>query len=304
MSKLTSLPEAIAQSVPNGASVVMGANLESLIPFAAGMELIRQGRRELTLIGPISDLLFDLLIGAGCATRMIAAWAGNVSQGLGHNYRRAAEQGVPHRLQVEEHSNFSIALALKAAALGVPYLPTYSLLGTDLLRRSPSLRESRSPLDGRALTLVPALHPDVAILAVQRADPQGNAHLWGNMGVAQEAAMAARKVILLTETVVEPAVIASDPNRLLVPGFKVSAVVHEPGGCHPSPVPGHYNRDHPFFADYHRESRSREGFAAWLERWVLQPASRAAYLEVLGARRWGALQRQRSLPAAPVDYGY
>lgn len=302
--KVMTLEAAVDRFVPDGAGVVAGTNLEALIPFAAGMEIIRQRRRDLTLIGPISDLLFDMLIGAGCVSRMVAAWAGNVSQGLGHNYRRAAETKFPRPLEVEDHSNFSISLALKAGAMGVPFLPTRSLLGTDILARSRTMKRVVSPLDGTPLTLVPALNPDVAILAVQRSDEQGNAHMWGNLGVAPEAARAARHVVLLAEEIVPGEVIRSDPNRVLVPGFKVSAVVRCPGACHPAPVAGCYNRDHAFFEEYHRETRTPEGFRRWLDRWVMGPADREAYLAELGAERWAALARRQSLPAASVDYGF
>src|SRR5437867_3684567 len=154
---IVSLHHAIAQFVPHGASVVLGAALEALIPFAAGHELMRQRVRDLTLIGPISDMLFDQLIGAGCVKKIAAAWVGNVSAGLGHNYRRAYEQQIPHCIEIEDHSNFSIALALHAAALGAPYIPTYSLLGTDLLATNPNLHVSASPLNGERLVLVRAL---------------------------------------------------------------------------------------------------------------------------------------------------
>lgn len=304
MTKIMRLRDAVDLFVPDGSAVVAGTNLESLIPFATGLEMIRQRRRDLTLIGPISDVFFDILIGAGCVRKMIVAWAGNVSQGLGYNYRRSVEQSIPHRIEVDDQSNFSICLGLKAGALGVPFLPTRSLLGTDILRRSRSLRQSTSPLDGSPLVLVPALVPDVAILAVQRADAEGNAHMWGNLGVAVEAALASRRIILLTEEIVDAEVIRSDPNRVLVPGFKVSAVVCEPGGCHPAPVPGYYNRDHRFYAEYHRETKTLEGFQAWLQRWVFEADSRPAYLQQLGAERWSALQKRSSRFAAPVDYGY
>jgi glutaconate CoA-transferase subunit A len=304
MSKLMSLREAVERFLPDGSSVVAGTNLESLIPYAAGLEIIRARRRDLTLIGPISDILFDILIGAGCARKLIVAWAGNVSQGLGHNYRRATEEGLPHRIEVDDQSNFSICLGLKAGALGLPYLPTRTLLGTDILHRSCSLRPSASPFDGSPLVLVPALVPDVAILAVQRADAEGNAHQWGHLGVTAEAALASRRIILLAEEIVDAEVIRSDPNRVLVPGFRVSAVVHEPGGCHPSPVSGCYNRDHAFYEEYHRETRTREGFGAWLQRWAYEADSRPAYLARLGAARWSALAKRASRLAAPVDYGY
>src|SRR5688572_17010580 len=167
------MQQAIAELVQNGASVALGLQMEQMIPFAAGHEIIRQGKRELTLIGPISDMLLDQLIGAGCARRIVAAWVGNVSAGLGHNYRRASERDEPRAIEVHDHSNLSISLALLAAAWGVPYLPTKSLLGTDLLRTNPGFRLEPSPLDGQPLVLVPAVKPDVAFLHVQRADEQG-----------------------------------------------------------------------------------------------------------------------------------
>src|SRR5438477_5395647 len=229
------LAEAIDRFVPDGASVALGMALESLIPFAAGHELIRQRRRDLELIGPISDMLFDQLIGAGCVRRITAAWVGNVSAGLGHNYRRAVEHGIPNRLELEEHSNFSVALGLLAAAMGVPYLPTRTLLGSDLVKRNPRLRPGEP-----GLLHVAAIQPDVAILHVQRADAEGHAHCWGNLGISRDAALAARRVILTCEEVVAPELILSDPNRILLPPHRVSAVVHAPGGAYPSPVQGYY----------------------------------------------------------------
>jgi glutaconate CoA-transferase subunit A len=290
--------------VPDGSSVVMSAALEACIPFAAGHEIIRQGKRGLTLIPPISDVLFDQLIGAGCVTTLKAAWVGNVSAGLGHNYRRAAESGVPHPVRTEDHSNFSISLALLAGGMGIPYLPTRSLLGTDILRVNPSFKIERSPFDGEQLVLVPALVPDVAILHVQRADSDGNVHAWGNLGVSREALLAAKRAILIAEEIVPREVIAGDPNRVLGPAQHVVAVVHEPGGAHPSPVQGHYNRDHDFFHDYHARTRSHEGWEAWLREWILDVPDRRSYLEKLGSERWKALQRKRSRYAALADYGY
>jgi glutaconate CoA-transferase, subunit A len=329
--KLCTMRDAIARLVPDGASVAMGTALESLIPFAAGHELIRQRRRDLTLVGPISDMLFDQLIGAGCVARVISAWVGNVSAGLGHNYRRAVEQGVPRPLEVVDHSNYTLGLALLAGAHGVPYLPTRSVLGSDLPVSNPTLQIVPSPVplpsqrpnsggspaslhppriegDGGgqpvSLVLVPALEPDVAILQVQRADADGNAHAWGNLGVTREAGMASRRVILVAEEVVPREVILSDPNRVLLPGFRVDAVVHEPFGAHPSPVQGYYGRDHASFDEYHAETRTPEGFASWLAEWVEGVPDRATYLARLGeARRRALLPREHHFAAA-VDYGY
>jgi glutaconate CoA-transferase subunit A len=299
-----SMREAIARFVPDGSSVAMSLALESLIPFAAGHEIIRQRRRDLTLIGPISDMLFDQLIGAGCVARIRAAWVGNVSAGLGHNYRRAVEQGIPRSIEVEDHSNFSIALSLLAGGLGAPYIPTRSLLGSDIARDHPTFREATSPFDGERVLLIPAIVPDVAILHVQRADEDGNAHAWGNLGICEEAALAAKKVIVVAEELVARDVILSDPNRVIAAAFKVCAVVHEPGGAHPSPVQGYWNRDHEFFHAYHQETRSADGFARWLDQWVYSVPDRQTYMERLGAARRSQLAPREHRYAAPVDYGY
>jgi len=303
-SKLLTMSEAIARYVPDGSSVAMGLALEPLIPFAAGHEIIRQGRRDLTLIGPISDILFDQLIGAGCVARVEAAWVGNVSEGLGYNYRRAVEKGQPHPIEVVDYSNYSVGLALQAAALGVPYIPMRSLLGSDIARDHPAIRPAPSPFDGTPTLLVPALQPDVAIVHVQRADEEGRAHVWGGLGIAEEAALAAKGVIYTAEEIVPPEVILSDPNRVLAPSFKALAVVHAPGGAHPSPVQGYYNRDHAAYHEYHERSRTPEDFAAWLREWVLDVPDLAAYRERVGADRWRALAVREHAYAAPVDYGY
>ncbi|MBI3362312.1 MAG: CoA transferase subunit A [Chloroflexi bacterium] len=301
--KRMSLREAIARFVSDGDTVAMGAALEGLIPFAAGHELIRQRRRGLTFIGPISDALLDQLVGAGCVSKVVVAWAGNVSEGLGHNYRRAAEAGIPHRIQIEDHTNLTLALGLLAGALGVPYIPSRSGLGSDLPASNPTLRVVASPLDGQPLIAVPAIQPDVAVLHVQRADAEGRAHCWGALGVTNEAGLASRRIILTAEEIVPGDVILSDPNRIIAPHFKVVAVAHAPGGAHPSPAQGYYGRDHAFFGEYHRRSRTPDDFAAWLDEWVLRLPDRAAYVERLGAERWQSLTLRDHRFAATVDYG-
>src|SRR5262245_12333599 len=295
--------EAVARFIPDGASVCMGTALEAAIPFAVGHELIRQGRRDLTLIGPISDMLFDQLVGAGCVRRIIAAWVGNVSAGLGHNYRRAVERGVPAPIDVEDHSNLTLAFALEAGALGVPYLPARSLLGTGLAASNPTFRAGADPWTGAPLLLVPALVPEVAVIHAQRADEDGRAHCWGPLGVTRQAALAARRVIVVAEEIRPRSRILSDPGLVLTPELKVAAVVHEPLGAYPSPVQGCYRRHHDFFRRFHDESRTVEGNRAWLERFVRGVDDWPGFLRRVGAEVLDALRVARPLPSDPLDYG-
>src|SRR6266852_4603365 len=217
MSKLLTMREAIAEWVPDGASVALGLQLEQMIPFAAGHEIIRQKKRGLTLIGPISDILFDQLIGAGCVEQVIAAWVGNVMMGSAYNFRRAVEQD---ELKVFNMTNFSVALALQAGAMGVPFLPTRTALGSDVTKGNHFFYQIFSPFTPKEpLWAVRALNPDVTIVHVQRSDRDGNAHCWGNFGVMLEGVRAAKRVIVVAEEIVEPEVIASDPNRTVIPGF-------------------------------------------------------------------------------------
>ncbi len=323
MSKVLSMREAIAAWVPDGASVALGLQLEQMIPFAAGHEIIRQKKRGLTLIGPISDILFDQMIAAGCAERVIAAWVGNVMMGSAYNFRRAAEQGG---LKITNMTNFSLALALQAGAMGVPFLPTWTALGSDVAQEneffaeiaspfsagdhsseSPTRRGSRgqrSSPEAARLHAVKALNPDVAIVHLQRADREGNAHCWGNFGVMIEAARAAKRVVVVAEEIVDPEVIASDPNRTVIPGFLVNAVVECRCGAHPSPVQGYYSRDNAFFRQYHEQTKSKADSDAWLERWVYGIPDRRAYLSQLGGCRVDGLGVKQHAYAAQVDFGY
>jgi glutaconate CoA-transferase subunit A len=293
--KTMSLEAAVGQ-IENGETIAAGLALEHAIPFAAGHELIRQGARGLTLVGPISDLLFDQLVGAGCVDQVRAAWVGNVSAGIGYCFRRAVEAGD---LAVENHSNFSIALALKAGALGVPYLPTRSLLGSDILAESDTFRTAEDPFSGEPLVLVPAIHPDWAIVHVQRASPAGDVHFWGNTGVTEAAAGAADKVLVTAEEIVDPEVIKSDPSRTLFTRENVAAVAEVLHGAHPSPVAGRYNRDNQYYLDYHDWTDEPEGYEEWVDEWVHDVDSREAYMR--------KIDRDLSLSddsvAAEVTYG-
>ena len=315
--KQQTLASAISAHVPDGSSVAMGLQLEQMIPFAAGHELMRQKKRGLTLIGPISDILFDQLIGAGCVDKVIAAWVGNVMMGSAYNFRRAVESGA---VTVHNLTNFTVALALQAAAMGVPYLPTRTAQGSDVPKGNHFFRQIFSPFPtqeaapgtevaspsgvGESLLAVRALKPDVTIVHVQRADEHGNAHCWGNFGVMIEAVRAAKKVILLAEEIVAPKVIASDPNRTVIPGFLVTAVVEAKYGAHPSPVQGYYKRDDAFFQQYHESTKTQADFDVWAAKWVHGVASRTEYVKLLGAKRVKALGVKKHAYAAQTDYGY
>jgi glutaconate CoA-transferase subunit A len=193
---------------------------------------------------------------------------------------------------------------LQAAALGVPFLPTRTALGSSLLQTNAHLHPFACPLTGQPLVAVAAIVPDVAIVHVQRCDAQGAAHLWGSLGLSKQACLASKRVILTAEEIVEPAVIRSDPNRVLLPAFKVSAVCHVPWGAHPSPVPSYYNRDHQAFLEYQQASRTDDSFTAWLQHTIIGISDRGTYCQVVGMARLAALRPTRHAPAAPVDYGY
>jgi glutaconate CoA-transferase subunit A len=296
------MSEAITAFVPDGASVALGLQMEQMIPFAAGHEIIRQKKRGLTLIGPISDILFDQLIGAGCAEKVIAAWVGNVMMGSAYNFRRAVEE---QGLKIFNMTNFTVALALQAAAMGVPFLPTRSALGSETTKGNHFFYQIISPFEPKeTLWAVRALAPDVTIVHVQRADREGNAHCWGNFGVMLEGVRAAKRVIVTAEEIVEPEVIASDPNRTVIPGFLVNAVVECSLGAHPSPVQGYYNRDDAFFREYHEQTKTKADTDAWLDRWIYKLAGREEYAVNLGEGRTEALGVKHHAYAAQTDFGY
>src|SRR6266550_678906 len=306
MSKLLSMREAIAEFVPDGTSVAMGLQMEQMIPFAAGQEIIRQKKSGLTLIGPISDILFDQIIAAGGVKQVIAAWVGNVMMGSAYNFRRAVES---KQLKVSNMTNFSIALALQAGAMGVPYLPTRTALGSDVSRNNDYFREIHSAFEAadgskEPLLAVRSITPDVTIVHVQRADREGNAHCCGNFGVMLEGVRAAKHVIVSAEEIVEPEIIASDPNRTVIPGFLVSAVVECRYGAHPSPVQGYYKRDDAFFRQYHEQTKTKADSDAWLARWVRGVKDRKEYMNLLGGCRVEELGVKQHAYAAAADFGY
>ncbi|HEY6971292.1 MAG TPA: CoA-transferase [Candidatus Angelobacter sp.] len=309
MPKLLTMQQAIAEFVPHASSVALGLQMEQMIPFAAGHEIIRQKKRDLRLIGPISDILFDQLIGAGCVKDVVAAWVGNVMMGSAYNFRRATEQenpGTPgEKLKVFNMTNFAISLALQAGAMGVPFLPARTAMGSDVPKGNHFLYQIISPFEPKeTLLAVRAIQPDVAIVHVQRADKNGNAHCWGNFGVMLEGVRAAKKVLLCAEEIVSEDVIASDPNRTVIPGFLVAAVVECPYGAHPSPVQGYYKRDDAFFQEYHPNTKTAADFSTWAQHWIYGVADRAEYVKQLGDARVADLGVKKHAYAAATDFGY
>ena len=311
--KVMPLAEAIRRFVTPGASVALGTCLEQMIPFAATHEIIRQGTRpgsatggiaDLDLVGPVSDICFDQLIGAGLARRVTAAWVGNVMMGSAYAFRRAAEKGEPRTIEIVEFSNFTLALALHAAAIGAPFIPTRSALGSGIIERNPYLEVIENPIGGGPVLAVKPLVLDVAIIHAQRADTHGNAVMWGSLGITPDAARAARAVIVTAEEIVKPEQLRNDPNRVVIPGILVAAVCEARWGAHPSPAQGYYRRDHEAYAAYHKATKSAEGYAGWKREWVDGVSDLAGYVAKWGNERVHALIPAEHHFAEPVDYGY
>jgi glutaconate CoA-transferase, subunit A len=278
VSKLTSLADAIRAHVHDG-DLIYAAGFTHLIPFAAGHEIIRQGRRGLTLARATPDIIYDQMVAAGCAEKLIFSYSGNPGVGSLRIVRTEIEAG---RLAIEEYSHFAMITRLTAAAAGLPFLPMRSVGTDDLLRANPQYRTITDPYSGEVLNTVPALHPDVAIVHAQRADANGNTQIWGILGEQKEAAFAARRVIVTAEEIVDEAVIRADPNRTLIPAMVVSAVCHVPYAAHPSYTQGFYDRDNAFYLEWDKLSASPDSVRAWLDAWVYGLPDRAAYWQRLG----------------------
>lgn len=299
--KLMSMEEAIGRFVQDGETIVI-EGFTHLISFAAGHEIIRQKRRDLTVCRLTPDLIYEQLIGAGCVSKLVFSWAGNPGAGPLYALRRAVEEGVPNPLELDEYSHFGMVSRFTAGAAKLPFFPLRNYMGSDLPRVNPNIKKVQCPYTGEQLATVPALNPDTTIVHAQRADHAGNAQIWGLMGVQKEAAFAAEKVIVVAEEIVDETVIRSDPNRTLIPEFIVDAVVHEPFGCHPSFAQGYYDRDNEFYVNWRNISKDLSKFNAYLEEWVYGVKNRAEYVERMGdeLRRLKAKDQY----CQPVNYGY
>ena len=298
MSKLIPLSQAIKENVHDG-DLIYAAGFTHLIPFAAGHEIIRQGKKDLTLARATPDLIYDQMVAAGTARKVIFSYMGNPGVGSLRIVRAELEAG---HLEWEEYSHFGMISRLQAGATGLPFMPMNSTAAQDLEIANPLYRTIKDPYSGNDVVVVPALNPDVAIVHVQRCDADGNAHIWGIIGEQKEAAFAAQRVILTAEEIVDESVIRSDPNRTLIPGFIVDAVCHVPFCSHPSYTQGYYDRDNAFYLEWDKISQDRSAVKAWLDEWVFGVKDRADYWEKLGAETQARL-KVTSRPSIPVDYG-
>ena len=298
MGKLVSLSTAIQQHVHPG-DTLYAAGFTHLIPFAAGHEIIRQRLTDLVIARATPDLIYDQLVAAGCTRKVIFSYMGNPGVGSLHIVRSEIEAG---RLEWEEYSHFSMITRLQAGAAGLPFLPMNPTGAGHLEQANPQYRTVKDPYSDREVVTVPALNPDVAIVHVQRADEEGNAHIWGIIGEQKEAAFASQRVIVTAEEIVSQEVIRSDPNRTLIPGFIVDAVCHVPYAAHPSYTQGYYDRDNDFYLRWDQISREKDAVQSYLDEWVFGMEDRAAYWQKLGAEVHQQLQ-VASRPSETVNYG-
>ena len=295
------MSEAISALVRDGDSVAI-EGFTHLICFAAGHEIIRQQRRDLTLIRMTPDVIYDQMVGAGVARKLVFSWLGNPGVGSLHAIRRVSE-GPHATLEIEEYSHYGMVGRYIAGATNLPFYPLRSYYETDLPVANTRIRRLESPYGDGEVFVVPPLRPDVSIIHAQRADAAGNTQMWGLLGAQKEAAFAADRVIVVVEELVDESVIRADPNRTVIPGLIVDALVVEPYGAHPSYAQGHYDRDNTFYVEWDAVSRDEAQLRAWLDEWVLSLSGRAEYMERLGPEVAARVRPTGSAPAGPIDYG-
>ena len=302
MSKVTSMRDAVAALVHDG-DVVAIEGFTHLICFAAGHEIIRQRKRDLTLARLTPDLIYDQMVAAGTARKLVFSWLGNPGVGGLHAIRRRIENADPAPLELEEYSHFGMVGRYTAGASNLPFFPLRSYFETDLPKANPLIRPIKSPYGDETVYAVPPLRPDVTVVHAQRADAAGDTQMWGLLGCQKEAAFAAERLIVVVEELVDESVVRADPNRTVIPGLIVDAVVVEPFGAHPSYVQGAYDRDNDFYRDWDGIARDATTTQAWLEEWVYGVSGRAEYVDKLGTEKVAALRPSGEAPSGSVDYG-
>jgi glutaconate CoA-transferase subunit A len=302
MTKVVSMRDAVAALVHDG-DVVAIEGFTHLICFAAGHEIIRQRKRDLTLARLTPDLIYDQMVAAGTARKLVFSWLGNPGVGGLHAIRRRVEDADPAPLELEEYSHFGMVGRYTAGASNLPFFPLRSYFETDLPKANPLIRPIKSPYGDETVYAVPPLKPDVTVVHAQRADAEGDTQMWGLLGCQKEAAFAAERVIVVVEELVDESVVRADPNRTVIPGLIVDAVVVEPWGAHPSYVQGAYDRDNHFYRDWDAIAREAATTQAWLDEWVYGVSGRAEYMDKLGTERQASLRPSGSAPSGSVDYG-
>jgi len=277
--KIMPLADAVARNVRDGQTIAM-EGFTHLIPFAAGHEVIRQGRRNLKLIRMTPDILYDQLIGMGCATGLVFSWGGNPGVGSIHRFRDAIENGWPHALAIEEHSHADMAGRYQAGASGLPFSVLRGYVGSDLPKHNPNIRSISCPFTGEKLAATPAINPDVAIIHAQRADREGNVMITGIVGIQKECVLAAKAAIVTVEEIVDD--LEAPMNACFLPHWALSAVCEVPRGAHPSYAYGYYGRDNAFCKSWDAISRERETFLEWMKKHVLGTKTHAEYMKSAG----------------------
>lgn len=268
MAKITSLAEAISENVRDGDTVAM-EGFSHLIPHAAGHEVIRQKRKDLTLVRLTPDIIYDQLVGMGCARKLMFSWAGNPGVGSLHRLRDAIEKDWPNPVEIEEHSHSAMANAFEAGAAGLPCAMFRGYRGVDLPKVNPNIRFAPCPFTGEELAFVPAIRPDVAVIHAQMADRKGNVMMEGLIGVQKEAVLAAKRAVVTVEETVDE-LPKKSLNAVVLPSWTVTAIAVVPGGSHPSYTHGYYERDNRFYTEWDTISRERDGFLQWMEENVLR----------------------------------
>jgi len=304
MDKIISMKEAVSEFVHDGDTIAI-EGFTAFICFAAAHEIIRQERKELTLCRMTPDVIYDQMIAAGCAQKLIFSYLGNPGVGPLYCIRRAVEKGIPNSIELEEYSHFGTICRYVAGASKLPFFPIHSYIGDELPTKNPKIKFIQSPYNGDKIAVVPPLNPDLAIIHAQRADASGNTQAWGLLGVQKEVALASRKVVVVVEEIVEERVIRSDPNRTILPSQVVNAVVKEPYGTHPSYVQGYYDRDNKFYLDWAKISQDENATKAWIDEWVYGVKDRSEYLKKFEKQEPDFWQRiaAKEACAEPVNYG-
>lgn len=311
-SKIMTAKEAVSKFIQDGDTVTIGGFWHA-ISYALTHEIIRQKKNHLTICASGFNEQADQLIGAGCVDRMVTSYIWLEVFGPTYAFRRSIEEGIPHKIELEEYTNFSMATRFMAGALGIPYIPLNSLKGSDLVNHSSWMGENKvktleDPFgSGTPHALVPALNPDVGYLHAQRADEEGNVQLWGTMGDSPWSVRACKNVIVSVEEIVSRETIGRDPNRTIIPAYKVAAVVKEPYAAHPKSIQGHYREDRDFIFEYVKRSKTEDGWKAFMDEWVYGVKDRAEYMEMF-VKKYGFEKlmnlKASNMPSGSVNYGY